>query len=158
MLGIKENFKTSKRLICSWHFQRNLQSKFSSLIHTQKQLYNELINLPFITSEEKFEEVVSKLKVENILSESQRAYLERKLEEKNLWAKSANKKNFIVGVCTTSRIESMHRVLRDSLNSSSRLLKVFEVFKKIEETEIKHFQNEFARHKKILMLHLHQDN
>lgn len=92
--------------------------------------------------------MVTKLKEPNILSQTQLEYLEEKLRCKELWAKSENLKNFVLGVSTTSRIESMHSLLRRELNSNSRLCQVLEVFTEIEKIEIERFHQEFDRHKK----------
>jgi len=143
-------FPNSKRLICAWHLQRNFASKFSSLATKNKALYDEALNLPFITHCDKFEETVTKLKSNNVLSETQLKYLEEKLIQKKHWAKSENLGTFVVGVSTTSRIESMYSILREKLNSNSRLCGVFEAFKDIEKTEVLNLMKEFERHKKNL--------
>lgn len=96
--------------------------------------------------------MVTKLKEPNILSQTQLEYLEEKLRCKELWAKSENLKNFVLGVSTTSRIESMQSLLRRELNSNSRLCQVLEVFTEIEKIEIERFHQEFDRHKKNIII------
>jgi len=98
----------------------------------------------------KFDDVVSRLKEDDILTDKQLEYLDEKLKEKEKWAKCENLSVFVIGVSTTSQIESMHSVLREELNSNSRLREVLHVFKEIEKTETTKFQQEFTRHKKNL--------
>jgi len=137
-------------LICAWHLQRHFTSKFSSLSRTNKDLYRETLNLPFIGKKTKFEDIIKRLKEDGVLSKDQLEYLNSKLEGKKLWAKSENLTHFVIGISTTSRIESMHAVLRKELNSNSRLGRVLEVFREIEDIEINKFKHEFERHKKNL--------
>jgi len=101
-----------------------------------------------MTRKEKFDETIKELKKPGLLNDSQLNYLEMKLKIKDKWAKCLIKENFTVGISTTSRIESMHSVLSDRLNSNSRLNEVFDVFKKIEDSNISKFNEEFSRHKK----------
>ena len=129
--------------------QRNLASKFSFLLKENKELYDQVLELPFMTRKEKFDETIKELKKPGLLNDSQLNYLEMKLKIKDKWAKCLIKENFTVGISTTSRIESMHSVLSDRLNSNSRLNEVFDVFKKIEDSNISKFNEEFSRHKKI---------
>lgn len=77
-------------------------------------------------------------------------YLKLKLESKDLWAKYAIKDTFSVGVSTTSRVESLHSLLKKHLNSNSRLCEVLDRFKKIVAAQIDKFQVEFERHSKDL--------
>ena len=110
--------------------QRNSASKFSFLLKENKELYDQVLELPFMTRKEKFDETIKELKKPGLLNDSQLNYLEMKLKIKDKWAKCLIKENFTVGISTTSRIESMHSVLSDRLNSNSRLNEVFDVFKK----------------------------
>ena len=49
----------------------------------------------------------------------------------------------MAGICTTSRVESLHNTLKDYLTSNSRLIQVFYAFKKIESIQIDKFINEY---------------
>ena len=141
-LGIKNNFK-SKRLICAWHLQRNLASKFASLSKKNKELYQKIINLPFTLFETDFNDIVKELKKDGVISEDQLKYLDLKLKTKTSWAKCFIKKDFVAGICTTSRVEALHSVLLDYLTSNSRLSEVLQAFRKIESTQIEKFNKEF---------------
>ena len=149
MVGINNNFK-SKRLICAWHLQRNFASKFASVSKQNQELYEKILNLPFVTMKEKFDETIKELKKPNVLNQTQLQYLDSKIQIKSQWAKCLIKEHFAVGVSTTSRIESMHHILAEKLNSNSRLSEVLSVFKEIEKSQISKFKEEFSRHKKKL--------
>lgn len=84
------------------------------------------------------------------ISKETKDYFKKKLGYKETWAKCVTKNNFTAGVSTTSRVESLHNVLRDYLNSNSRLSEIFQAFKNIEETHFQEFNEEFERHKKNL--------
>jgi len=160
LVGIEENF-SSQRLLCSWHVQRNLISGFSGLQKKDKELYQDAIHLPFITRTNKFEEVISKLQNTDNITEQTKAYLEKKLLNKHRWAKCFTKESFVVSVCTTSRVESLHKILALQLNSRSSQNETLDCFHKIERRqlmrlneEIKEvfdegFNTEFFRHKFI---------
>ena len=75
-------------------------------------------------------------------------YLDDKFKEKELWVKGFMKINFCCGICTTSRIEAKHRVLRQFLNSGKRLTEVFNVIKELEQREISNLTNEIEKSNK----------
>jgi len=52
---------------------------------------------------------------------------------------------FTGGTCTTSRVEAKHRILKKYLNSGSNLQKVFKVFAKLEQLEIKNYFDEITK-------------
>ena len=87
--------------------------------------------------------MVSELKKDGVLTEEQLNYLEKKLKTKKTWAKCLIKKDFVVGICTTSRVEALHSVLLDYLTSNSRLTQVLDAFRKIENTQIDKFRKKF---------------
>jgi len=58
------------------------------------------------------------------------------------------KKKFCCGMCTTSRIEAKHSVLKKFLNSGKRLTEVFKVIKELEEREIASYKNELDKSNK----------
>jgi len=55
------------------------------------------------------------------------------------------KDRFSCGTCTTSRIESKHRIYKKFLNSNSRLSEVFQTFKKLEEKSILQYKDEIKQ-------------
>ena len=141
------NFK-SNFLLCGWHIQKNMISKFSSLAKKDKSLYDKIINLPFIGSEEKFNTVLGLVEDSDDITKNEYDYLYKKLESKLQWVKCFTKENFCGGVSTTSRIEGLHGVLKKHLNSNSSLQGVFYCFRSIEKTQVQTFEEEFSRHKK----------
>ena len=80
--------------------------------------------------------------------EEERKFYNLKLKTKHTWAKCIINNRFAAGVSTTSRIESMHKVLKDNLNSKSKLSELFEAFVKIELNQIESHQEEFQRYSK----------
>ena len=78
ILGITNNFCT-RIVLCGWHLQKNLISKFSKVKKLDAEVYNQIISLPFITSEQKFNETISKVKKSKNITKIQKEYLEMKL-------------------------------------------------------------------------------
>lgn len=136
-------------LLCAWHIQRNLVSHLSGLAKKDKDLYDLLLSLPFVTCQEKFESIIEKANSSNTITQGELDYLEEKLKTKRKWSKSYTKHIFTGGICTTSRVEGLHGILRNALNSSSALTTVFSCFKMIEETELTKFKEEFNRHSRL---------
>jgi len=68
------------------------------------------------------------------------------------------KENFCGGICTTSRLESKHRILKKYLNSSKRLTELFNVFRELESKEISSFKNEIEKMKKAARNKLAKSN
>jgi len=68
-------------------------SRFSSLGKINKDLYKKLLNLPFITREEKFENILSELMKPEVLTESEKEYLEKRQTKRNM-GKMHGKKSF----------------------------------------------------------------
>jgi len=52
---------------------------------------------------------------------------------------------FCCGGCTTSRIEAKHRIYKKYLNSSKRIIEVFQMFKNLESKEIYNFKDEIKK-------------
>lgn len=115
---------------------------------SNKGVYDQIINLPFITSLPKFEYTINSIKESGALSKKQLEYLDFKLQTKDFWAKCLIKNNFVAGVSTTSRVESLHSVLKKRLNPRSRLCEVLSQFRSIERAQIQLFKEEFTRHTK----------
>ena len=128
--------------------QRNFVPKFSGLNKKNKDTYDKILNLPFITCQKKFEANLKEIFESEEITESEIKYLEEKLKTKNKWAKSFVKFRFCGGVCTTSRIEGLHGVLRRHLNSNSSLQKVFNCFRQLENIQVQRHEQEYLRHPK----------
>lgn len=126
-----------------WHIQRNIVKKFSGLSKKDKDLYNKVVALPFISRKTKFETYVKELTKSKALSTDEKRYLEDLLSRKDKWAKHVIKSQFGGGVSTTSRVEGLHSVLRKYLTSKSSIQNVFYCFREIEDSQIEKFNNEF---------------
>jgi len=55
------------------------------------------------------------------------------------------KKHFTCGICTTSRIESKHRVYKQFLNGNISLVELFRTFNKLELVSITQYKEEIKR-------------
>ena len=86
------------------------------------------------------------------MSEAETLDFECLLSRKERWAKCAIKLKFGAGVCTTSRVEGLHGVLKKTLTSRSGLQSVFHCFRKVETTQIDKFNNEFYLNKSELLI------
>ena len=74
--------------------------------------------------------------------------MKKKAEEKQFWVKGFMKSQFCCGMCSSSRIESKHSVLKRYLNSGKRLTELFKTVKEIEQREISNMENEVKRSRK----------
>ena len=142
-LGYKNAFPKSKSVICGWHVQKNLISRFAKLVKKNRALYDKIISLPFITSNTKFNDAIDEINESEDINEEQKDYIEAKLANKKEWTKCLLKSNFVGGVSTTSRIEGFHAVQKRYLTSDGGLQKIFHSFRFIENTQITKFQEEF---------------
>jgi len=55
------------------------------------------------------------------------------------------KTGFCFGMCTISRLEAKHKVLKQFLNSGKRLTEIFLVIKELEQREIAKYLNEIEK-------------
>jgi len=133
-------------LNCCWHVQKNFISHFSGLGRKDKSLFDKIKSLPFITRVDKFNDILQEANDSKDITDKQLEYLNKKLKTKQKWAKCMIKTNFAAGVCTTSRIEGLHAVIKKYLTSSCSLQKVFLCFRTLEQIEIDKFAEEYQRH------------
>ena len=152
-LAIKNIFPRASNFVCSWHVQQNLKKKFCYLNRAKdnahKKLYTQIVNLPYSNSPLKFEEDMSEINDSTLISSELKKYLKDKLKEKEFWVKGFMKVKFCCGMCSTSRIESKHKTLKQFLNSGKRLTELFKVIKELEQKEISRMENEIEKfHKK----------
>lgn len=146
LIGITSHFN-SRIVLCGWHLQKNFISHFAKLKKADEALYMKILSLPFVTSEEKFHKIVAEIRGSESISQTQKTYLNAKLEKKEMWAKCKLKSKFLGGISTTSRIEGFHAKQKKYFNSNTNLQGVFRGFRKIEQTQFDKFKEEFSRHK-----------
>ena len=79
------------------------------------------------------------------ISEELKKFLEYRFKIKEKWVKCYMKTIFMCGMCTSSRIESKHRVYKNFLNGDSRLCEIFKVFQELEEKQSLSYQDEFKK-------------
>ena len=142
LIGISKNFKC-RFLLCGWHLQKNLRSKFTNLSRSDPDLYKKILKLPFTLKKEEFEEIVDLVSDSKDVSEAQINYLDGKLLCKTKWARCFIKNEFAGGVSTTSRVEVLHSLQKKNMTSSSSLQKVFHSFRLLEKRQISKFSEEY---------------
>jgi len=103
------------------------------------------VNLPYSENISYFEDGYKEILKSDSIGKENKNYLEAKWKEKQKWAKCFMKTKFCVGMCTSSRIEAKHRLLKRYLNSSKGLVYLFSILRDIEKTELKNFQDEVTR-------------
>jgi len=89
-------------LLCNWHAQRNIVSKFASLSSLDKNLYQKVINIPFIRNKSKFDNLIEEVEESDDVTDDQYNYLLCKLQRKQCWAKCYIKINFTGDISITS--------------------------------------------------------
>jgi len=108
-------------------------------------LYKTIVQLPFSEKKSSFESNYDFVIKNKNLTEDMKTYLRKKVESKEKWAKCYMKTYFCSGMCTSSRIEAKHRILKQFTNSSTQLTQIFQVIKSLEEKEIFAFKDEIKR-------------
>ena len=145
-------FPNSRNNLCAWHVQQVLRKRFTFLNRgndkAKKKLYRKIITLPLSEYSQDFEENYKFIIKDKNISKEQKDYLKNKVKEKKYWVKAYMKTHFCSGTCTTSRIESKHRLFKRFLNSASQLTGLFQVWKDLEEKEITDFKDEIEFFKK----------
>jgi len=108
------------------------------------------VNLPFSESEEDYNKAYTTLMNEDdkIVTKDLKQYLKSRHLIRVKWVKCWMKKTFTCGNCTSSRIESKHRIYKTLLNGSSRLSEIFTVFKKLEDQDVERYKDEIIKLKK----------
>lgn len=149
MLAIQQVFPDSKNNICSWHVQQVLKKRFAFLNRgnneNNKKIYRTIIQLPFSDYPIDFKTDLNFILKQKSITIEHKKFFRTKAENKEKWVKGFMKSDFCCGMCTSSRIESKHRVFKKFLRSSTPLTKFFEVCKEIEEKEIYTFQDEIQK-------------
>ena len=153
LIAIKNIFPKATNFVCSWHVQQNLKKKFCYLNRAKnkasKDLYVQIINLPYSNYPQEFEEDISEIYQSKLISSELKKYLKDKAKEKQFWVKGFMKIKFCCGMCSTSRIESKHRTLKKFLNSGMRLIELFKIVKELEKKEVSRMENEIEKSGKI---------
>lgn len=104
-----------------------------------------MINLPFQNYASGYEQAWDLISNSEFVSEELRAFLEYRDSIKEKWVKCFMKHTFTCGTCTSSRIESKHRIYKTYLNGESRLCEIFKVFKELEQKQIESYQDEVKK-------------
>lgn len=128
--------------------KRDVSILIEEMILTKKKLYKLLVNLPFTEYECEYENDWEEIKNNDLISEDLRKFLEHRNQIKEKWVKCFMKQTFTCGTCTSSRIESKHRVYKKYLNGNSRLCEVFKCFKELEDKQISNYTDEIKTFKK----------
>ena len=102
----------------------------------KQEIYRDIIGLPFSEKEDDYKKHYHKILTSNLVTNEFKKYLKKRNSLKHKWVKCYMKNLFTCGTCTTSRIESKHRIYKTFLNGNSRLCEIFLTFKKLESREI----------------------
>ena len=78
----------------------------------KKDLYNLIVSLPLSQTSENFDDDLKFILKNKFLSKEHKDYLEEKAKRAEKWAKCFMKSYFCCGMCTSSRIEAKHRLLK----------------------------------------------
>jgi len=123
---------------------KNNKNQTKEQFQEKKKLYTDILNLPFCNYIDDFENLSTDILESEFINEDLKEYLEEKFSKKLKWVKAYMKESFSCGICTTSRIESKHRVYKRYLNSSIKLACLFQIFKDLEKEEITRFKEEIS--------------
>jgi len=89
--------------------------------------------VPYCEDKDSYHEVYEQILANESLSKESKDYIKKRHVYREKWVKAYMKNLFTGGTCTTSRIESKHRIYKSYLNSESSLVQLFRVFDKLEE-------------------------
>lgn len=152
LLAIQTVFPESTKYNCSWHVQQNLKKRFCYLNRSKdankKELYSLIINLPYSEYKEDFYDSFDEIYESTYISTELKVYLDERYNNRYKWVKAYMKSSFCCGICTTGRIESMHKVVKRYLCSSTSLCELYTHIKEIEDQQITSMQNEILFTKK----------
>ena len=90
-----------------------------------KSLYDDYINLPFEPSKEKYNATVLNVSKSELSSDENKKYIEFIDSFKEKWALAFRKEQFILGIQTTSRMESLHSMIKMLIRSKCSLPELF---------------------------------
>ena len=93
-------------------------------------LYEEIVNLPFNYSRSSYEDIFEKAKNCNLVSKEVKDYLVGLNQTREKWAYAFKKSEHIIGIQTTSRIESLHssmkRLVRTKCSLKEMILRLIQ--------------------------------
>ena len=149
---------TAKPFLCGWHVQLNFKKHFAGFKKTLKKksklikilvinflleleldFYDRIIHLPFNPSKNKFKEICKEIKDSDIIATETKEYFENLCESQEKWSLAFRKEESIIGVQTTSRIESLHNLIKNYIRSKCSLTEL--VIRLICFAKVKNSQN-----------------
>ena len=148
--GIRKVFSEATQRFCAWHIVCLLQSTYSYLksgTHKDQDVFQLMMNLPFTKGNYKFEQKARRIK-EHLGTNSD--YFDGYMDKKHDYARCYAKNKFSAGINTTSRIESLHSVLKIKTNSKTSLQELFEAINTIENDTC--FKDEYTDSSKLLSI------
>jgi len=83
------------------------------------------MKLPFISSKEIYERTLDEISTSEIISDQNKKYIESLHESKEKWSLAFRKEEYILGIQTTSRIESLHGIIKKFIRSKCNLNELF---------------------------------
>ena len=97
----------------------------SYFLELDTELYDRILALPFIPSKEKSKEILREVENSPNIKKENKTYLKKLDEYKEKWALAYRKDDYIIGVQTTSRIESLHALMKKFIRSKCGLTELF---------------------------------
>ncbi len=123
--------------LCQWHFLRSLRRNFSFLKKENSQQFERIISLPYLKEKEEFEREANSIQEFLQNKDSYKKSLKYFLEicsEKKKWADAYKPVIFNAGTHTTSRAESMNKVIKNYVNKKSELAAMIEAIKELDNS------------------------
>lgn len=138
---MKEKYPTIPHLLCQWHFKRNLYRHFAYLKKDNKAEYDKIFKLVDTEKTEDFD--TEALILENFFDnqtcshkQKSQKYFKDILEFKTKWATSYCPVVFTAGVHTTSRAESVNRMVKRYVNQRSEVSAMIDLILDLEKTPV----------------------
>ena len=91
------------------------------IVELEMDLYDDIIALPFQRNRQKYSETILNIVNSSLVSDDAKAYIKELEGFKERWASAYRKEDFIIGVQTTSRIESLHAIIKKFIRSKCSL-------------------------------------
>ena len=76
------------------------------------KFFEDIITLPFNNSRHSYEEIMNKILDSTNISDDNKKYIKSLDETKEKWSLTWRKEEFIIGIQTTSRMESLHAMVK----------------------------------------------
>ncbi len=136
--SVMDSYSTEfNHFICQWHLLRNFKRNCGFLKRNHQKLFELLMTLPYIKQTNLFDESVRQLDdffASNENYKKSQKYLHTLCKTKEKWADCYKPQVFTAGSNTTSRAESMNRVIKRYVNDKGEISAILEVIKELDDS------------------------